>query len=107
MNQASYPFQRSANMRYIFTSTGKKKIKKLVEFNPTVIPKIVNMGFGDLLDDGQVDDTARSNNGDIAKVLSTVIMILRDYLAQIPAKKFSSEGAQPIEKRPASFRKTI
>jgi hypothetical protein len=36
------------------------------------------MGFGDRLPDGSIDDTANSNNGDIVKVLATVIAVLKD-----------------------------
>jgi hypothetical protein len=34
---------------------------------------LYNLGFGDLLPDGKIDDKVTSNNGDIIKVLSTVI----------------------------------
>jgi hypothetical protein len=62
----------------------KKRIEKVVDFVPIGIKNIMNLGFGDLLPDGSVDDTANSNNGDLIKVLATVIGILRDYTAEYP-----------------------
>jgi hypothetical protein len=46
--------------------------------------KFTNLGFGDLLPDGSIDDKIASNNGDIGKVLSTVIMILKHFTALHP-----------------------
>lgn len=42
------------------------------------------MAFGDLLPDGTLDDIAKSNNGDIVKVLSTVVKILDDFTTRYP-----------------------
>ncbi len=38
-----------------------------------------NLALGDLLPDGTIDDKSNSNNGDIVKVLSTVIAILKEF----------------------------
>jgi hypothetical protein len=45
---------------------------------------VVNLGFGDLLPDGSFDDEAKSNNGDMLKVLATVVYILKHYTMQHP-----------------------
>jgi|ERR1700722_9087164 hypothetical protein len=79
-----YTYKRGHSERYIFTSVGKKKIEKVVDFAPIGIKNIMNLGFGDLLQDGSVDDTANSNNGDLIKVLATVIEILKDYTTEYP-----------------------
>jgi hypothetical protein len=51
------------------------------------------MGFGDLLPDGTVDDKANSNNGDIAKVMVTVIEILKHFTSQHPSMEIYFEGS--------------
>jgi hypothetical protein len=84
MTHISYPYQRIHSWRYIFVSEGKSQIQKVVEFVPVATKNIVNLGFGDLLPDGSVDDKVVSNNGDILKVLTTVANILRDYTNLYP-----------------------
>jgi hypothetical protein len=57
----------------------RKKIEKIVDLTTFGIKDTYNLAFGDLLPDGSIDDKANSNNGDIVKVLSTVIAILKDF----------------------------
>ena len=83
MNQPVYFYQKVSTTRYSFTSLGRRQIKKVVDFSPLVVGNMFNMGFGDLLPDGSIDDRANSNNGDIVKILSTVIHILKDFLDQL------------------------
>lgn len=84
MNQASYPVNRKHAARYTFTSEGERRIEKVAEFTHSTLTDIFNLAFGDLLPDGSIDDTATSNNGDIIKVLSTVVQILDDFTARHP-----------------------
>jgi hypothetical protein len=84
MMQVSYPYKRLQSWRYGFVSDGKRKIQKIVEFVPIDKGNIVNLGFGDLLPDGSIDDQANSNNGDIVKVLATVVVILKDFTSLYP-----------------------
>lgn len=84
MTQVSYPYKRLQSWRYVFVSDGKKKIQKIVDFIPIGKGNIVNVGFGDVLPDGSMDDKANSNNGDIIKVLATVVDILRDFTSLYP-----------------------
>lgn len=94
MQTKSYSYDRKYSTRYIFTSKGKKgAIVKIVEFTPTSVKNILNLGFGDLLEDGNVDDTANSNNGDIIKVLATVISIIKDFTAENPDIKVVFAGS--------------
>ncbi|MGB8193349.1 MAG: hypothetical protein WCF67_15570 [Chitinophagaceae bacterium] len=78
MNQRPYPFTRFAD-QYTFISVGKRSITKMVEFSTGMHNGIFNLGFGDLQPDGTIDDMANSNNGDIIKVLSTVVEIIIDF----------------------------
>ncbi len=79
MNRPPYLFERSYLTRYTFTSVGRKRIKKVVDFTDIGIENTFNLAFGDLRDDGMLDDRANSDNGDIVKVLATVIFILKDF----------------------------
>jgi len=62
---------------------GQKNIAKIVEYIP-LTENFMNLSFGDLRPDGSVDDSIPSNNGDIIKVLATVVDILKHYTAQHP-----------------------
>jgi hypothetical protein len=93
MTYLPYSYKRPHSERYIFTSVGKKRIEKVVDFVPIGVKNIMNLGFGDLLPDGSVDDTANSNNGDLIKVLATVLGILRDYTAEYPQAEVFFAGS--------------
>jgi hypothetical protein len=53
---------------------------KVVGFTSTNDENIFNLWFGDLLADESIDDMAISNNGDMVKVLATVIQIAREFI---------------------------
>jgi hypothetical protein len=95
MTQTSYTYYRTIQGRYIFVSAGKKHIQKVVQFESTVNENIMNMAFGDLLEDGSLDDTIKSNNGDMVRVLATVIEILKDYTRRHPNKEILFTGSTP------------
>lgn len=81
MNHPPYAFTRFAD-QYTFISTGKSNIPKVVEFTSLKFKNLFNLCFGDILPDGTIDDRVNSNNGDIARVLSTVIEIVIDFIEQ-------------------------
>jgi len=84
MTHIPYSYKRPRSERYIFTSIGKKSIEKVIDFVPIGVKNIMNLGFGDLLPDGSVDDTANSNNGDIVKILATIIAIIKNFTTEYP-----------------------
>lgn len=70
---------------YEFVSEGPKgKIKKVIRF--TMIGQdVYNLAFGDLIEDtGEINDTVITNNEDSKKVLTTVAMIVNDFLLTYP-----------------------
>jgi len=95
MTQVPYPYTQLRSRRYLFISLGKKSIEKVVDFIPLGFDNYVNLGFGDLLPDGSIDDMANSNNGDIVKVLATVVDILRHFTARYPKAKRYIFGVAP------------
>ncbi|TDX00627.1 DUF6934 family protein [Dinghuibacter silviterrae] len=98
-HEASYSFDHCYTTRYTFTSTGRRKIVKVVDFTYTGTRQIVTIGFGDLRSDGSVDDEANSNNGDIRKVLSTVIQILLDFASINKDAEIFFTGSTPERTR--------
>jgi hypothetical protein len=84
MTYVPYSYKRVTQRRYIFTSVGRSEIKKVVEFVSLKAKNVVNLGFEDLLPDGSFDDEAIPNNGDLIKVLATVVYILKHYTSQYP-----------------------
>jgi hypothetical protein len=95
MKNAFYQFQKTDYTQYVFTSTGKRNIDKIVEFSPTTINGIINLGFGDLSEDGTIDDEVNSNNGDIRKVITTVINIIQDFTLENNNVKIFFRGSTP------------
>lgn len=93
MKNETYPYYNTQASKYTFTSTGKKPIAKQVVFTYTGIRNIVNLGFGDLLPDGSIDDRANSNNGDIVKVLATIVRILIDFTEKFPEREIFFAGS--------------
>ncbi len=93
MNKASYLYRRELSTRYRFLSIGRKPIEKIVEFTPLALKNIYNLGFGDLLPNGEIDDKTNSNNSDIIKVLSTVINIIKDFTEENPELKIAFIGS--------------
>ncbi len=58
MNQ-KYSYIKQSTTRYMFTSKGNRAVQKVVDFTPINKRKnLYNLGFGDLLPDGRIDDKA-------------------------------------------------
>lgn len=51
------------------------------------------MGFGDLMADGSVNDSSNSNNGDIVKVMATVVAIANDFITLNPSATIAFTGS--------------
>lgn len=85
MIEQPYPyFVLQEKTQYIFKSIGEKDVLKIVQISPLDEKDIWNLGFGDLGDDGFVDDSVVTNNHDAQKVLRTVAKIAIDFLEKYP-----------------------
>jgi uncharacterized protein DUF6934 len=84
MSHVPYTFEQIRPTRYRFFSDGRNTIEKIVDFVPLKGRNLINLGFGDLLPEGSIDDKVISNNGDIRKVLSTIVHILKHFTALHP-----------------------
>jgi hypothetical protein len=79
MSHVPYVYKLYSSTRYTFVSIGKTRIEKVVEFMPTGITNVINLGFGDLLPDSSIDYITVSDNGDMIKVLATVVDIVKHF----------------------------
>src|SRR5689334_21153265 len=93
MSRPPYNYHKAHPYKYIFISSGKRDIIKMVEFMPMPTKNVFNLGFGDLLPTAEMDDTVSSNNGYIIKVFATVIDILQDFTKMNPSFVIQFEGS--------------
>lgn len=97
MRLPSYQFNRRYSTRYTFTSKGKKgAVLKMVEFTPTSVKNIFNLGFGDMLPDGRIDDTVNTNNHDVLKVMATMVEIIKDFTLEFPGSRVIFTGSSSV-----------
>lgn len=89
-----------------FISEGKNgSISKRIEFTATDIPGIVNLAFGDVDANGDIDDYSISNNGDRNKILATVAFATDIYLDKYPERWIYFKGS--TEERTRLYRMAI
>jgi len=80
--------------RWDFTSIGKKgPVCKGVFFSKTGMSEVYNLAFGDLDENGEIDDLSVSDNGDRDKVLATVVKIVTAYTTQFPGRWIEFKGS--------------
>ena len=78
---------------YDFTSTGiKGDIIKRVRFELVEKPATYNLAFGNLMDDGDIDDYSISDNKDMAKILASIAVIVKIFLKEYPERTVSFRG---------------
>ncbi len=105
MTKTPYQYHKKNSTLYHFVSKGRRRIDKAVEFAPIPFGNLYNLAFGDLLVNGDIDDLAISNNGDILKLLSTIIYIVKNFTKDNPAAKIYFKGS-PLE-RTALYQRII
>ena len=88
-------------MEFEFISSGPNgKIIKVIQYTPTNIPNIYNLGFGDKNNNtGDISDSVTSNNGDREKVLSTVAFTTLEFLNKYPNYSVLAIGLTPARTR--------
>jgi hypothetical protein len=78
-----------------FISAGSKGfVHKLVHFQKTDEPGLYNLAFGDKNHEtGELDDLAKTNNGDSEKVLATVVAALYAFFSKYPDAQVYATGS--------------
>ena len=75
-------------------------ICKIIDFQPTGLPGVFNLAFGDKHPTtGEIDDLAKSNNGDTEKILATVVTALYAFLDKNPEAFVYAIGSTPSRTR--------
>ena len=92
--------------RFVFVSDGHKGcIRKRVEFTTTQWPGVYNLAFGDIQENGELDDLKNSNNGDRNKILATVLKVVTMYTDRYPERWIYFKGS--TEERTRLYRIAI
>ena len=77
-----------------FISEGPKgAVHKLIHFQKTNEPGLYNLAFGDRNHEGDIDDLAKTNNGDSEKVLATVVAALYAFFSKYPDAQVYATGS--------------
>ena len=83
-----------------FVSKGPKgNIEKRIQFNETNTPFVYNLGFGDKIEDGDIDDIINSNNDDRDIILATVVSAVYDFTNIYPERFVIFFGSNDIRTR--------
>lgn len=97
---------RSDFSSFEFNSEGHKgRIKKRIEFTVTQWPGVYNLAFGDIKQNGELDDLNVSNNGDRNKILATILKVVNTYTEIYPDRWIYFKGS--TEQRTRLYRMAI
>lgn len=89
-----------------FLSVGPKgTIPKRIEFTLTEYSNIYNLAFGDVKENGEINDYSISNNGDRDKILATIYHVVEIYLRAYPHRWIYFKGS--TEERTRLYRIAI
>ena len=89
MNYPYYDYEFSPDgLRFEFDSiSDRKTIRKIIQYTPLPMnPSIYNLGFGDLKENGTIDDLVVSNNNDMEMVLATIVQTMLTFFELMPEK---------------------
>src|SRR5690242_10486127 len=105
MSSFKYPVSRvSGRLIFYFVSLndhGSNPVLKIITYEPVdrYGVRYYNLGFGDYGNDiGLLDDKVISNNGDMRKVLETVVSTLKFFFQEHPEKIVHIEGSDQTRK---------
>ncbi|MCF0042654.1 DUF6934 family protein [Dyadobacter fanqingshengii] len=101
MNQPHYAFKHASKKNtFSFVSIGKRgQIKKVVQFR-LIEDNVYNLGFGDYSEELKtLDDMVVTNNGDMEKVLATIIAIIEHFFTGNPDVHIFLTGSTPSRTR--------
>jgi hypothetical protein len=96
MNQETYTERRITDDLSVidFVSKGRHgNILKRIVFTATESEDVYNLAFGDIKEDGEINDLAISNNGDRNKVLATIVDVVKNYTQKYPSRLILFRGS--------------
>ena len=93
MNDDSYNISEAGNDSYEFISIGKKELLKRVIFSKMDYPdNTYNLALATVVNKNSLDFEDKSNNGDIVKVFSTIIVCVSIYTDKYPDRIIFFKG---------------
>ncbi|GAB2548464.1 DUF6934 family protein [Spirosoma aerophilum] len=110
MNEPAYPFDVSNDaLNYQFTSVGKEHtISKRIQFTPFPDNALLyNLALGDVMPDGNLDDSIISNNQDLNRVMATVFRAILSFFDRYPSKLVYFQGSDEAGIRTRLYRVLI
>jgi hypothetical protein len=89
------PYESNHDFSVIdFISFGKHgSISKRITFTPTELDNVYNLAFGDIDENGDIDDYRISDNGDRNKILATVFNVVDIYTKRYPERWIAFKGS--------------
>ncbi len=93
MENETYNILRADKCIFEFQSTGIRSLLKQVEFREIEYSYgAYNMSLGTVLEDGSVNFSDSTNNGDVVKVLSTAIYCAKIFANEFPERVIFFRG---------------
>ena len=90
---SDYSFTQDFNV-FDFMSIGKNgAIPKRITFTTTGLANVYNLAFGDIDENGDLDDCRISDNGDRNKILATVFNVVDIYTKKYPERWITFSGS--------------
>lgn len=87
-------------LEFKFNSIGPKgEISIMVQFLNTNDPNVYNLAFGNVLEDGNIDDHIKNGNHDRNKVLATIAIAVYEFTSRNPGKLVYFTGSTPARTR--------
>ena len=85
---------------YEFGSIGEEKVVcKQVKFSPSQIPDFYWLALVDVLEDGSVSDSSGPRQGDVEKVLATVLQTMLAFFKKYPTASVAFSGSTDTRTR--------
>ncbi|ADB41443.1 DUF6934 family protein [Spirosoma linguale] len=110
MNEPAYPFDMSSDaLNYRFNSVSKQyTIAKRIQFTPFPDNALLyNLALGDVMPDGNLDDSIVSNNQDLNRVMATVFQAIVSFFDRYPSKLVYFQGSDEAGIRTRLYRVLI
>lgn len=100
MKEKFYPLEASDDYLFFWFESCSLgcRIPKIVEYEE-IETGTFNLAFGDIDNYGRLNDSVVSNNGDMEKVLATVVQTVLTFLEIYPIRRVYFSGNSPARNR--------
>jgi hypothetical protein len=102
MDEPIYHYKKSYNvLTFDFESIGVNGVsrKKVIYSSLEGSDEYFSLSLFEVLDNGVLDVYFESNNGDMPKIMATIVRTMFDFFATYPTKKIAFSGSTPERTR--------